>query len=268
MRSEASLHDKVKAAAEASLARLFPEFLHADDNRWSTVIKRARGGTEHPLEVLEYSGSTEQHPVCAAVLGYVGAGKTGNEVRSQFLASPYGWPKDAIDGALISLFEAGHLRASLNGAALQRKQLDQVKISRADFRTESVTITTPQRLKLRQLFHVAGIPCKSNEEAAAAAEYLGSLKKRAGKAGGDAPLPRPPDTRHLSDLQALAGNEQLIGILDKKTTLEANCRDWSKAEEMIAEPPAGVPALANPHPVRGWHGGCGRYQAPNRGHRH
>ena len=196
-RLESSLPDKVREAAGASLARLFFEFNDADDHRWPKVIERARAGAEHPLEVLDYSGKTEEHPVCAAVLAFVGAGKRGRDVRSHFSDPPFGWPRDAIDAALIGLFGAGHLRATANGVALHPPRLDQAKVPSTDFRAESATIDARQRLKLRSLFRSAGIDCKPNEEAAAAGRLLGRLEELARDAGGDAPLPERPDTRHL-----------------------------------------------------------------------
>ena len=234
-RLEATLPAKVKEAAGASLARLFHEFGDADDSRWSNAIERARRGAAHPLEALDHSGKTEDHPVCAAVLSFVGSGRKGKEVRAHFSASPYGWPRDAIDAALISLFGAGHLRAVVNGAALRPPQLDQAKVPNTDFRVESATIDTRQRLKLRKLFQTAGIDCKPNEEAAAAGRLLEKLGELARTAGGGAPLPERPDTRHLSELQALAGNEQLAGLLGRHDELAASIEEWSKAHALAEE---------------------------------
>ena len=231
-RLEATLPAKVQEAAGASLARLFHEFNDADDSRWSNAIERARRGAEHPLEVLEHHGRTEDHPVCTAVLSFVGSGRKGREVRTHFSASPYGWPRDAIDAALISLFGAGHLRAVVNGVALRPSQLDQAKVPNTDFRVESAIIDTRQRLKLRKLFQTAGIDCKPNEEAAAADRLLARLHELAQDAGGDAPLPERPDTRHLSDLRALAGNEQLAGILGRYDELAAHFEEWSRTRAL------------------------------------
>lgn len=234
-RLEASLPDRVKAAAEASLVRLFPEFHEADDRRWARVIERARRGDEHPLQTVEFSGKTEEHPVCAALLGFVGAGKKGRDLRAHFSAPPYGWPRDAVDAGLIALFGAGHLRATANGVALRPPHLDQGKVPATDFRVESATIDTRQRLKLRKLFQDAGIPCKPNEESAAAAELLKALTDLAQSAGGEGPLPPLPSTRHLADLQALAGNEQLLGILQQHDELAKNFKHWSKLRHLAKE---------------------------------
>ena len=234
-RPESSLSDKVREAADASLVRLFHKFNDADHDRWSKVIERARAGAEHPFEVLDYSGKTEEHPVCAAVLAFIGAGKRGRDVRSHFSDPPCGWPRDAIDAALISLFGAGHLRAAANGVALHAGQLDQAKVPSTDFRTESATISTRQRLKLRSLFQTAGIDCKPNEETVAAGRLLSRLQDLARGAGGDAPLPECPDTRHLSELTSLAGNEQLLAILDRHGVLVANADEWKAAGTLAVE---------------------------------
>lgn len=231
-RLEATLLDKVREAAGASLDRLFYEFKDADDHRWPKVIERARKGAEHPLEALEHSGKTEDHPVCSAVLSFVGSGKKGKEVRAHFSAPPYGWSRDAVDAALISLFGTGHLRATANGTPLKPGQLDQAKVPVTDFRVESATIDTRQRLKVRKLFQTAGIACKPNEEAAAAGQFLARLIELANGAGGEAPLPERPDTSHLLDLQSLAGNEQLLGILDRHDEFIRNIEAWSKARDM------------------------------------
>ena len=232
-RLEASLlDDKVKKAANASLDRLFYHFKCADDHRWLKVIERARKGAEHPLEALDYSGKTEDHPVCSAVLPFVGSGKKGKDVRAHFSAPPYGWSRDAVDAALISLFGIGHLRATTNGAPLKPGQLDQAKVSSTDFRVESATIDTRQRLKVRKLFQTAGVACKPNEEAAAAGDFLNKLRELARDAGGEAPLPECPDTSHLLDLQSLAGNEQLVGILNRHDELLQDTEDWAKARDL------------------------------------
>ena len=234
-RLEGALLDKIKEAANASLDRLFYEFNDADDHRWSKVIERARKGSDHPLAVLDYSGKTEDHPVCSAVLSLVGSGKRGKDARAHFSDPPYGWSRDAVDAALISLFGTGHLRATSNGIPLKPGQLDQAKISATDFRVESATIDTRQRLKVRKLFKTAGVDCKPNEETAAASEFISRLSDLARSAGGEAPLPEPLDTSHLLDLQSLAGNEQLVGILNQHDELLKNIEDWAKARDLAVK---------------------------------
>ena len=234
-RTEAALADKVREASHASLARLFPEFTDADHTAWPKVIERSRAGDEHPLEVLDYTGKTEDHPVCAAVLAFIGSGKKGRDVRSHFSDPPYGWPRDAIDGALIALFSAGHVRASTNGAPVPPRQFDQGKVPTADFRVEAAVIDTAQRLRLRKLFQTADVDCKPNEEAVAAGRLLERLDDLARGAGGDAPLPMKPDTAHVVELRALTGNEQLAAMLGRYDELTADLDAWRNAGALARE---------------------------------
>lgn len=234
-RFEDTLQDRVQTSAKASLDRLFPEFHDADNANWRRAIERARSGAEHPLEVLGHEGKTEDHPVCAAVLAFVGPGKRGREVRSHFDSPPYGWPRDAVDGTLISLLGAGHLRASANGEPMRVGQLDQSKVSGADFRVESATISTRQRIELRGLFKRIGVECKANEEVGAASEFLKALQELADGAGGDAPLPQRPDTEHLAQLRSLAGNEQLVAIHKGLDALAHDADQWQNARALADE---------------------------------
>ena len=38
-----------------------------------------------------------------------GAGKKGKDIQENFRSAPFGWPKDAIDGALFVMLVAGNL---------------------------------------------------------------------------------------------------------------------------------------------------------------
>ena len=234
-RLELDLIAKAQAAAEASLDRLFPNFKDADDHRWSSVITRAKGGDGAALQAVDWSDSPEKHPVCTGVLAKVGAGKKGKDVRDAFEASPYGWARDAIDAALITLFTTGHLRAVHKGMTLAQGQLDQAKISVTDFRVETVTVDARARMKLRKLFQTAGISCNSNEESAKTGEFLAHLAELAQRAGGAPPLPAKPDTRHLDDLRTLAGNEQLVMILQQHDTIEQQVKEWGALASLAAQ---------------------------------
>jgi hypothetical protein len=233
-RFDLTLKDKVSSAAEISLDRLFPNFQDADDDRWHTVINRAKGGSEAALAV-DWNDAPEKHPVCSAVLSEIGSGKKGKDVRDTFESTPYGWPRDAIDAALITLFTTGHIRVTHKGVQLKQGQLDQAKISVSDFRVETVTIDARARIKLRKLFQGAGIPCKPNEESIAAGQFLVHLSDLADRAGGAPPMPEHPSTDHLDNLRALAGNEQLAEILNQHDTLSKQDKDWSDLAELAAK---------------------------------
>ena len=234
-RFDLTLKDKVSSAAEISLDRLFPNFQDADDDRWHSVINRAKGGSEAALQAVDWNDAPEKHPVCSAVLSEIGSGKKGKDVRDTFESTPSGWPRDAVDAALITLFTTGHIRVTHKGVQLNQGQLDQAKISLSDFRVETVTIDARARIKLRKLFQSAGISCKPNEESIAAGQFLVHLTDVADRAGGDPPMPERPSTDHLDSLRALAGNEQLAEILNQYDTLSQQVKDWSDLADLAAK---------------------------------
>lgn len=242
-RFELTLVEKVEAAAEASLDRRFPNFSVADDSRWSSVINRAKNGDEAALSAIDWTDAPDKHPVCAAVLSEVGSGKRGKEIRSAFEASPYGWPRDAVDAALITLHTTGHLRATHKGMTLSQGQLDQAKISVTDFRAETATINAKEKIRLRKLFQGAGVNCKPNEETAKAPVFLARLAELADRAGGVPPMPVRPSTEHIDALRALGGVEQLAEILKQGDTLAQQAKQWNKLAELADKRKPGWEAL-------------------------
>ena len=234
-RFELILVAKVEAAALASLDRLFPNFQSADDNRWASVINRAKNGDEAALSAVDWTESPETHPICAAVLSEVGPGKRGKDVRDALEASPYGWPRDAVDAALITLHTTSHLIATHKGMTLSQGQLDQAKISVTDFRAATVTIPAKDKMKLRKLFQAAGVDCKPKEETVKASAFLARLAELADRAGGEPPMPARSGTAHLDTLRGFGGVEQLAEILQQHDTLAQQAKEWGKLAELAAK---------------------------------
>ena len=230
----ASLEDKLKAAANDALVRLFPRFKEADSAAWEAVIKRARDGADHPFQPVGHADATDKHAVSQQVLTTIGAGKSGTEVRKALRASPYGWPQDAIDAALIALHRSQHITATLNGTPVPLGQIDQNKIAKAEFRAEAITLSVPDRLRLRKLFQAAALSCKSGEEATKATEFLAVMIEFARAAGGEPPLPPAPLVTEIEDLRRLTGNEQLVALKDKSADLEARILTWQSAGQTAA----------------------------------
>ena len=166
------------------------------------------------------------------MLSAVGPGKRGKEVRDSFEASPYGWPRDAVDAALITLHAAGHIRATHKGITLSQGQLDQAKISMTDFRTETATLNAREKMKLRKLFHDAGVDCRPNEETAKASVFLAQLADLADHAGGDPPMPAKPAINHITTLRGFGGTEQLAEILKQHDALAQQAKDWGKLADL------------------------------------
>ena len=230
-----TLAEKVETGAKNALARLFPKFSDADDGRWNEVLKKARNGDANALETIDYRGEVAKHSVGSAILGYVGSGKRGRDVRGEFAGEPYGWPQDAVDACLVLLTLTEHLQAAQNEKPMLARQLDQAKIGATIFRVESRPLTASEKIKLRKLFQTVDIPCKPNEEALAAGKYLAELQSRAAAAGGDPPLPAKPDTKHLEDLTEQSGNEQLASLLAAETRLTDEVKEWTALAEKASQ---------------------------------
>jgi hypothetical protein len=228
----ATVEEKIRAAAGDALIRLFPRFKEADSGAWEVAMKRAKEGADHPFQPTGHTDATEKHAVCQQVLSTMGAGKTGTEIRKALKASPFGWPQDATDAALIALHRSQHITATLNSNPVPLGQLDQNKIAKAEFRVEQTTLSVQDRLALRKLFQKLNLSCKSGEEAAVAPQFLRGLIDLARSAGGEPPLPASPAVTDLEDLQRLVGNEQLRSIKDRAADLEAKIATWTAQRDV------------------------------------
>lgn len=226
------LVEKVKDAAEDSLVRMYQQFDVADDPRWGQVYERAKKGDGNAIEAVGHTGDIDKHPVCSEILSYIAGGKKGSDIRKQFDGVPYGWGKDAIDGALVALVATGHLRATLHGRPVEPGQFEHGKIGAVEFRVEIATVSAKQRIAVRKLCQAVEIPCRANEETAKAPALVKELLRRAAEAGGDPPLPARPDTKELEDIGNLAGNEELIALSEKQAELAKQADDWSKDAEL------------------------------------
>jgi hypothetical protein len=226
------LADKVQDSADSALVRLFPQFGEANHANWGQVVTRARGGDVGALAQVGYPGNPTQHPVCRRVLDLVGAGKKGKDLREHFKAAPYGWPQDAIDGALFVMLVAGNLRAINNGQPVQAS-LPQNQVGVASFYVDVPPLNVQQRLDLKALFQKTGVTTQNSKESEAAAEFLKKLLALAESAGGNAPRPETPDAQEVCALQMLSGNAQLLKIYELKDDLAAKLATWKKSADGI-----------------------------------
>ncbi len=225
------LRQRIERGATASLARLFPEFDKADHRSWEVALRRARQGSDTPLQIVGWDGQTAEHPVAREVLAKTVAGARGTELHRTLRAAPFGWPQDAVDAVVVALHRSGHLRATRNGVPVAPGALDQAGIKSAEFRPEKVVLTAAQRIGLRGLFQEAGLNVKSGEEAPAAPAFLESLRTLAADSGGAPPLPPAPDVAFLGELSQRVGPEQLAAIHEQRESIGAAIAAWRALSE-------------------------------------
>ncbi len=223
------LSDRINLAAKASAIRLYKDFDVADSDQWSKVLDEARKGNLEALKAVGHTQEADKQPVCQKLLAYIGPGKKGSEIRDNFESPPFGWPRDAIDGALFALLSAGNIRA-LDAASklVDAKSLDRNKLTQASFRQESITISPPQLIKIRQLFSAIGVSCQPKEELAKVPQLIARLRELANKAGGLAPAPVNPKLTAIEALEAQTGNAQLLELFNRHDELVGLATLWTK----------------------------------------
>lgn len=232
-----SIADRVEEAAKASLVRLYREFDVADHPGWGKVYDRARKeGGQNALEAIGYQGDTEQHPVCAQIKNYIGVSKKGSEIREHFFAAPYGWPQDAIEGALYALLASGTLIAKdSRGNAVSATNLDRKQLNQTSFHPESITIRSVDLIKIRSLLAACGIECASNEESIKVNELIDKARQLAKRAGGEPPLPEYPDSQIFDDMAQQSGNAKLKAVLDKQDEIRTAIQSWTEIADRIEQ---------------------------------
>ncbi len=232
--SEGALQASLRLAVEGALDRLFPDFGLADHANWGRVFDRAAAGAPDALTAVGYAGEVEQHPVCRMVRQFVGvSGKRGTEVRQKFKGAGYGWPQDAIDGALLALVGGGFVHASRNHQPVRLADLQRSQIGQTEFASEGVAITARQKIDVRTLISSMGMTIRPGDELQAVPLMLDSLSELATSAGGPPPQPERPSARLIDELRGLSGNEQFVAVCDKRTELLEAFNAWRSAREKI-----------------------------------
>lgn len=233
------LADRINRAAKSSAIRLYSQFDAADHEQWGKVLDEARKGNLEALKAVGHTQEADKHPVCQKLLGFIGPGKKGSEIRENFEAPPYGWPRDAIDGALYALLASGHVNATdAASKPVDAKSLDRAKLTQTSFRRESINITPIQLIKIRKLFDAVGVPCQPKEELNRIPALLAKLREQASKAGGPAPAPETPKLTVIEAIEAQSGNAQLLELFTRHDEVLALSQGWTKtAAEIVKRMP-------------------------------
>ena len=230
------LQEMVMEAGRNALLRLYPQFGVADSSGWAKVYEKAREGAPDALKSVGYDGEPARNPVCSAILGFLGSGKKGSDIRGRFESPPWGWSRDAVDGGLQVLLVAGLILArDEQGRLADPRELERKAIGKMAFRVESATVTTSQRVMIRKLMLKAGVSAKPGEESDHAEEFLEKLLELAGRAGGEPPQPVRPDTSSIEEMRRTAGNERLLALFNRREDLSDCIDNWTGLARRVAE---------------------------------
>ncbi|MER9746155.1 BREX system P-loop protein BrxC [Mesorhizobium sp. M0140] len=231
-----ALAEAVKEAASNALARLYPKFAEGDNAGWGKVYERAMKKDPDAMKAVDHSGAPETHPVCKAILGELGPGRKGSYLRTKFTEPDYGWPQDAVDGALVVLANAGQIRVTgEDGKQVSLPDLPRQKIGVCTFRAETTVITVTQRMAARGLLTEAGVHFENGQEAYALSSLLDRLQGAAKESGDEAPAPEPDAVPNLNHLKSLSGNDLLAAIAEDATRLRDKLKAWKAATAKIGQ---------------------------------
>lgn len=221
------LVETLRYGAEKSLTRLYPQFTVADNASWSKVYDNAHKGAPDALKAIGHEGEPEKNTVCKAVLSFVAGGKKGTNIRDNFEAPPFGWSRDAVDGALLVLLVSGSIKAEDEQyRASDAKTLERKSIGKSTFVVEATIISTSQRIQIRKILQIAGLTAKQGEELSSVPQFIQNITELASSAGGEAPKPRSPDISLVDDIRRASGNEQLLSIYNSRDELETSIDTW------------------------------------------
>lgn len=231
--------DLTKAVHEAvqnSVIRMYPRFGDADAIGWDRVVAKVKADARSPLEAIGFSKSTDQHPVSKEILQRLNSGpKTGSELRSIFDSPPYGWPKEAIEGAIVALCASENIRGTLQGKAVPAKEIGSKNLGRIDFIAETTPPSPEDRLALKGLCTAAKINLGNSSDIELATILIEYLKNSSSQTGGDAPLPEKVTPVYLTELRQFAGNDLIKAIAKKHTDIDQDIKEWQKIIKKIEE---------------------------------
>jgi len=194
--------------------RYFPRFGLADHSGWDQVQKRARDGNAGALEAVGYQGDVKDHPVTKLVLESLSsAWTTGAAVEQRFFPAPFGWPRDAVRGALLALVADGVVSAQANGHPTAVKDIVATAVGKTAFRLEIDVVPTKTRLAVRKIVQDLRGSVTPGDEAGGTVALLAQLQAMAVAVSGDAPLPRRALAAAVAALTTLQGNALVNAVV-------------------------------------------------------
>lgn len=217
------LASAVKEALGKAAIRKFPRFKEADHSGWPSVFKRAKEGNATALNAVGHNNDISSHPVVKEIKKYIGAAtQSGAAIHKHFSAEPFGWPKDAINGALAVLLQAEEVSATDGAVPVSAGDLTEPVMTKLNYKVETVTVSFAQKQALKQLAAKLDLPVNPVD----VPQCLRALREAAQAAGGDAPLAAPPSTADLEVLLGKFGAEQQVAVADQVGVLIERWETW------------------------------------------
>jgi hypothetical protein len=228
-----TLAGAIQRATESAVIRMYPRFKDADTRGWDQVITRVKSGDQAPLKKVQWERGAEDHPVCKEILKRLTNPKSGGDLRRSLDQPPFGWPKDAIDGALMTLVATDHLKASINGRPMSATDLDRQQIGKATFAAENIVLTQTERLAARSLYTTLLFTPEAGRETEQAILFLQKMEDLIQSSGGEEPLPNIVRPGYISELKGYSGNQLVQELVIRREEITSDIERWQKIGEKI-----------------------------------
>ena len=213
--------DSVREAATRVLDRLYPDFALADHAGWDRVVSEARKRVPDALKQVGHSGDSQDHPVCRAFLRTLRTSKKGSELIAYFAAPPYGWPREAVDAAMLVLANAGQVKVTgADGKPAVAVDLNATQLRTCTFAPENRVVSASERLAVRALAQAFRLSVPSGQENDHLLTIVDRLTEAAEGAGGNPPAPPVPEVPGMSEFRACSGNDLLAELAARHDELK------------------------------------------------
>jgi hypothetical protein len=241
--------DAVREAATRVLDRLYPEFAIADYAAWDRVVSQARRRVPDAIKEVGHAGDPQDHPVCKAFLRALKPSRKGSELHAGFAAPPYGWPREAVEAAMLVLANAGQIKVSgADGKPAVAADLNATQLRSCTFAPENRVVSASERIAVRSLGQALGLTIPSGQENDHLLTLLERLQQAAEAAGGPPPAPAVPEVPGMNEFRSSTGNDLLAELAARaeelkpliaqwqaaKTEKELRLRDWNLATRLVA----------------------------------
>ena len=223
--------DAIREAATRVLDRLYPDFALADHAGWDRVVSEARKRVPDSLKQVGHSGDAQDHPVCRAFLRALRPSKKGSELIAHFAAPPYGWPREAVDAAMLVLANAGQVKVtSADGKPAVAVDLNATQLRTCTFAPENRVVSASERLAVRALGQALRLSVPSGQENDHLLTIVDRLAEAAEGAGGNPPAPPVPEVPGMSEFRACSGNDLLAELAARNDELKPMIAQWQAAK--------------------------------------
>lgn len=225
--------EKILDAGKKVLARVYPSFSAADNPKWPDVLSDAQVGVGAALAKLPYAGEVKDQGVCAELLKRTKIPTLWSQLRADLDKAPYGWPRDAIDGALMVLLVNAMVSAKKPGSG---KDLTFSEINRKDagtlyIQSQTIVFSTTDKLVLKSLYQAVGITALAGQEFEKLEEFRTRVADLVAQSGGPAPLPPTLKPSWYDGLQDFAGLPFAKELVSRKPDLIDAIDQWNTLRE-------------------------------------